>query len=54
MPLASPPSVFVVRAEAKGRHWVYWLTDLRTGERRRVVGWRALRQALHSSPHGLR
>jgi hypothetical protein len=44
---------YIVRPVRSGRGWVYLLTDLRTGERHQVVGWKALRQFLNTPRRGL-
>ncbi len=49
----APPVAYIVRAVRSGRGWIYLLTDLRTGERHRIVGWKALRQFLNTPPRGL-
>jgi hypothetical protein len=47
------PSAYIVRPVRSRRGWTYVLTDLRTGERHCVVGWRALRQFLNTPRRGL-
>ena len=47
------PAAYIVRPVRSGRGWAYLLTDLRTGERHRIVGWQALRRFLHTLPRGL-
>jgi hypothetical protein len=46
-------AAYIVRPVRSGRGWAYLLTDLRTGERHRIVGWKALRQFLNTPPRGL-
>jgi hypothetical protein len=47
------PSAYIVRPVRSPHGWTYVLTDLRTGERHYLVGWRALRQFLNTPRRGL-
>jgi hypothetical protein len=47
------PWAYIVRPVRSGRGWTYLLTDLRTGERHCLVGWKALRQFLNTPRRGL-
>jgi hypothetical protein len=49
----APPVAYIVRPVCVGRAWTFVLTNLRTGERHRLVGWRALRQFLNAATGGL-
>jgi hypothetical protein len=50
---STPPAAYIVRPVRNGRGWTYLLTYLRTGERHRIVGWKALRHFLNTPPRGL-